>query len=1050
MKKTVLLLSIVFLCSVAPAQPWQDLSITDINTEAAHATYTPYPDEASALTFKRENSPFWQSLNGEWNFSFLTHPNLTPEGFFLPNYDDANWKKLPVPSNWQIQGYGKLHYTNIRMQFLPDPPKVPMGYNETGLYRKRFSIPANWDQRRVFLHFAGVQSACYVWINGKQVGYSEDGMTPAEFDITQYVKSGENILAVQVLHWSDGTYVEDQDFLRMSGIFREVFLYSTPQLYLRDFFIRTDLDPQYSNGSLEVTAVLKNSGLEKLKNRKLQVVLYGSGGETITKGIVPAPKLINPGQEVKVAFSDAVPQPRLWSDESPNLYTLTLQLLDDKMVPQEVLAQNIGFRKVEMKQGYILVNGKKVMFKGVNRHEADPTVGRAITEEIMLKDILLMKRNNINAVRTSHYPNQTRWYELCDEYGIFVIDEANIESHDLWERRYFIGDRPEWKKTIMNRGMDMLERDKNHPSIVMWSMGNESGWGTNFDALYAEMKRRDPSRPIHYESRSAFDGNLPRYDVISNMYASIEESIAFTQKDTLRPVILCEYAHSMGNSTGNFQEYWDAFENNPRMQGGFIWDWVDQAVWKKSPGGLPYLAYGGDFGDRPTNWNFCANGVVFADRTPQPALEEVKKAHQWIKWEAVDKEYNQIRIRNTYLYTSLNAFNIKWKLLNAGKEVQSGMLEPMNTGPGQTIVVKRPFSLPDIQAGDEYVWELSAQLKSDQKWATAGHEVAFAQFIMSQKPAATISLDSYPPLVIEELPTNIVRIQSRDAVWMLDKLQGTIGSWYFQGEEMLVQGMQPNLWRTPTDNDEGGGERSFSTQWYAANLNMLQYQPKPPQIQLINPHVAKVSIQGMLKGNKLSVPVTLTYHFYSSGDLGVQVDIERPDACPPLPKVGTQWLLPSDMQQVQWYGRGPHESYWDRKTSARLGQYSSTVDQLHVPYIRPQENGNRADIRWMTISNTAGKGFFVNQTGKIDFSARNYTQENLNKARHSYDLVPANLVTLNIDYEQSGLGGDDSWNPRTHPEYLLNGKQYSVAYRMRAVNLKEDKPEILSRYNLPR
>jgi len=1016
---------------------WQNPRMFGKNKISPHATAISYPNENTAMGLDPSSSPYWKSLNGTWKFRFHPNPGDVDPAFSDTDYGDENWDEIPVPSNWQLEGYGQPIYTNIRMPFEVNPPFVPEDNNETGLYRRSFEVPESWSARRVFLHFGGVQSAFYLWVNGQEVGYSQGSMTPAEFDITSYLVQGENILAVQVIRWSDASYMEDQDFWRLSGIFRDVYLYSTPNVHISDFHVVTDLDPTFRQGALSVDVEISNRSTRKAKKYHVQLKLMDAMGNTVAQGIVPAPKKIDPNMSSSVEWVSPIAQPRLWSSEDPYLYTLVLSLLDKKYDLLESVSTRVGFRKVEIIEGQLRVNGRVIMVKGVNRHEIDPDHGRVVSEERMIEDVKLMKQHNINSVRTSHYPNHPRWYELCDEYGLYVMDEANLESHDLWERDIFIGELPEWRAAMIDRAVSMVERDKNHPSIIMWSLGNECGWGPNFEAMEEAIEQIDDTRPIHYEGRNPpYEGTLPHHDIISNMYISREDMVRFTQEDSTRPVILNEYAHSMGNSTGNLQEYWETIYAYPRLQGGYIWDWVNQGIRKKTPDGEEYFAYGGDFGDEPNDGNFCMNGIVFSDRTPQPAIQEVKKVYQPVKFYGKDPQLREIAIENLYHFKGLGSMELHWVLLADGEEVTAGTTPMPDIPPGTAYIWENPVKVNVLSDDTEYMLNISLVLAEDMSWAPAGHEVAWEQFVL-RTPAMEMPEFMLPDTLISSTRDGQFLVRGVDFELSVDTLQGLITQWLYEGEPVIQSGLYPNIWRAPIDNDEGGAERSFASRWIAYGLNDIERIVDDVEMRIdSSTKLITITIRGKLQADQGDIDFVTTYQIHATADINVTEELAIPEDCPPLPKVGTYWKIPENMNQFQWYGRGPHESYWDRKTGARVGIYQGTVSEQYVPYSRPQENGNKSDVRWATLTRKDGKGIMISAVGTpLNVNVHEYTLENLTQAMHPFDLKPAEFITLHVDLQQMGLGGDDSWNPRTHREYLLTDKIYRYSYRIRPVDL---------------
>ena len=1019
---------------------WENPEIIGINKEGPHATFVPYQDSETAVSFNEQKSDRYRSLNGVWKFKFLNRPGVAPDGFFSEGFSDKGWDDLTVPSNWQLKGYGRPIYTNIKHPFKADPPKVPHDANETGLYRLEFDVPSEWEDREIFLHFAGVQSAMYVWVNGKETGYSQGSMTPAEFDITKYVRTGKNTLAVKVIRWSDGSYLEDQDFWRLSGIYRDVFLVSRPKVYLQDFHVMTNLDKDYRDAVLKINFILDNAGSKKAEGYTINIRLEGFELELVESITIPE---IKKNQNETVSFSKRIEHPKQWSAEIPNLYLLTFELMDGHGRVQEVLNRKIGFREVEIINGQLLVNGKAPYFKGVNRHEIQPDAGRVVSEETMIKDILLMKQHNINAVRTSHYPNQTRWYELCDEYGIYVIDEANIESHELWGNLHiYLDEKPEWRQAFIARGTSMVARDKNHPSIVMWSMGNETGNGTAFDEMYSAMKRLDQTRPIHYESKTPsyvlnpeFGTTLPKYDIITTMYPSLEQVIELTEKDPNRPVIICEYAHGMGNSTGNLEKYWDLFESHPRMQGAFIWDFVDQGLLKRTDDGREYFAYGGDYGDTPNDLNFCINGVVNPDRLPQPAMEEIKKVLQSVKIKAVDLYEGVIAIENRYDFLSLGFLNAEWDLSTPFDVIASGKIDSLDVPPGESRdFVIGPFSQP-INSSEDFYLNIRLKLNSNESWANKGYELAWEQFAFPRERKGKHSLPKGK--VTAKTRGHEVIIDTNALTAVFDKRLATFSSLKLDGIELLERGARINLWRAPTDNDGGGSMGdSFSSQWYGSGLDQLVFTDQKIVVFERDNSVG-IEIKGILSSKSGDIEVKTDYLVHGNGDILVKNEIGIPESVKTIPRIGTDWLLKKQFAHVTWYGRGPHENYIDRKDGARFGLYERPVKDLYFPYVKPQENGNRSDVYWLAIKNDENIGLLVKGAPTFEFSATHYSLENLTKAKHATDIEDAPFTTLNIDFRQAGLGGDDSWHPRTHPENQLQSGQYSFSYTIKPVDLSK-------------
>lgn len=1031
-------LTVVLIFSTAFAQEWQDPTVIGRNKLPAHASATEwtYPTAAAALTQIRHDLSNRQSLNGNWRFQFLENPGQAPDNFMTRAYSHESWDQIKVPSNWQVLGYGQPIYTNITYPFEVNPPKVPTDKNETGLYRKFFNIPGEWADQRVFLHFAGVQSACYVYINGQEVGYSEGSMTPTEFDITEFLQPGNNLLAVKVIRWSDGSYLEDQDFWRLSGIYRDVFLYATPQAHVSDIYAYPTFGEELSQAALRMEVELTNYGKKKVKGHAIQFSLFDPNKQMVFESILEMNGKIKQGESTTFEFGWPVPDAKLWSAEDPNLYTLVIQQLDKKLDPLEIMSTRVGFREVKLENGQLLVNRKPILIQGVNRHEVNPATGRVVSEANMREDIILMKRNNINAVRTSHYPNHPRWYELCDEYGLYVWDETNLETHGLWsQHNYQVGDSAAWKSAMVDRAISMATRDKNHASIITWSLGNECGWGTNFDAMADAIKEIDETRLIHYEGRVPYSNTLTHYDFMSNMYASTEWMQEMTMMDTTRPVILCEYSHAMGNSNGNFYQYWDLIRDPayPRIQGGFIWDWVDQALISTTEDGTDYYAYGGDFGDIPNDGNFCMNGLVFPDRSPHPGLMEVKYIQQPVEVTWSNESTYEVNVMNRNFFTDLSDLSINWYLLADGKKEYVGTLGSSPIGPRKTKTLRIPLpELMDIE-NKEYILEFSFTLTEDNTYAKKGYEVAWAQLPLTQNQWKIAQ--GREAEILETLGSESqLDLRAGTTLWKVDLLSGELLSWKEKGKELITSGPQPNLWRAPTDNDLGGDENSFAATWKAFGLDSLQTVVTEVNELELEDGNWLVSTEGLLLGQGGAIRFERDLIFYPNGDLQVVIAYDVPFDAPSLPRVGLKMGVSTELQTLNWYGRGPHESYWDRKKGARFGIWESTVADEFVPYGRPQEYGNKADTRWMELSSTSGAGLRVQalHDQALNVNVHPYSADVLSNAAHPHELVEDDQLWLYIDLQQMGLGGDDSWSPRTHEEYQLTEESYHFSVIFRA------------------
>ncbi len=1015
----------IFLPVSSQINDWENPAVYRISNEPAHALMIPFANAFSASNRDNAASSFYLSLNGFWDFKWLKNPSEAPAGFYDIHFNPVGWDRIEIPGNWQLQGhYDPPVFTNILHPFPVNPPSIPRDNNPTGLYRTSFAVPAGWKNRQVFLHFAGVQSACYVWINGKKVGYSEDGMTPAEYDISSYIQSGVNVLAAEVLNWSDGSYLEDQDFWRMSGIYRDVFLYATPEVHLRDYYAVTDLDADYKNATLNLTLKLKNYGKALAKGFKPRIALTTPEGKVvfsreIIAGEIPA------GEEIVVTLSENLINPAKWTAETPDLYFLTMELAGPDGKVTEAISKKLGFREVEIRNGQFLVNGKAIEVKGTNRHEFDMYRGRTISRESMIRDILLMKQNNFNAVRTCHYPNNPLWYDLCDEYGLYVMDEANIESHDLWaNKRIYLSEDSLWRSAWINRGLSMVERDKNHPSVVWWSMGNETGWGKNFDAMYAAMKKADPTRPIHYESKiPAYAMILSRYDIISTMYPRIEDIIRLMNEDPTRPVIVCEYAHSMGNSLGNFKEYWDAFYQYPRLQGGFTWDWVDQGLRSKDASGEEYWNI--------VNYSDGANandGLVNPDRLPQPEITEARKVMQPIQVTASDPAAGKIEILNRNFFSDLSQVQLIWSLTEEGTVLQAGMIPELKAGPQEIASLTIPFTKPVLHAGAEYFLNLSFELKNQASWAPKGYEIAWEQIRLpydAGKPVST-ALPADSRLRIQQ--TDDLVIQGNDFIIHFDKNTGLLKSYQRNNGEVLLKGLVPCFWRVPTDNDEGGGMFGYASRWRAAGLDSMQIRLVDMNVENVSEQVVKVVRNCLLEFKLGTIGYQVTYTVGADGSVKVENMLTPSRSLPPLARVGIEFTLPAGYHNVEWFGRGPQESYWDRKEGARAGLYNGKVKEQHFPYVMPQETGNKTDVRWMKLSADQGDGWMITADSLLNMNVQDYSQAALNTSKTSHKLQRGEATYVHVDWQQMGLGGDDSWSPRVHPEYLLNQKKYTFSF----------------------
>lgn len=1035
-----LLLSIVAVAQTSADVPeWQDPRVFGVNKEPAHATFTPYPDEASAL--KGGASPYVQSLNGNWKFNWVKRPEERPQEFYKTEYDVSAWKEIPVPSNWEMQGYGTPIYTNITYPFKRNAPSVmdePDDHtwtayeqrNPVGSYRRTFTVPAEWQGRQTFLKFDGVNSAYYVWINGVKVGYSEDTRLPSEYNITKYLKAGENTIAVEVYRWCDGSYMEDQDFWRMSGIYRNVTLISRAPVYVRDFQVKTPFDADYKNAAFNLAAEISNVG--ESVQATFEVRLLDAAGRDVFR---PLQQMVEANGTTTVQLGEMVNAPLQWSAEIPNLYRMLITLRENGEVV-EAIPLKIGFRQSEIKGDQILWNGKKLMIKGVNRHEFDPDLGQVVTRERMVQDIRLMKQNNINAVRTSHYPNVPEWYELCDEYGLYVLDEANIESHGYDSgAKQRISDSEDYTAAHVDRYSRTIERDKNHPSIIAFSMGNEAGYGRNFDAANAWAKEHHPEFFVTYEPHDSIHG-----DALTPMYL-FPDDIEFYYRDhgNGRPFFEIEYAHAMGNSTGNFQEYWDVFERLPYAHGGFIWDWVDQGIRKKGKNGKEFYAYGGDFGDKPNDDNFCTNGLVSPDRELHPGIYEVKHSYQSIRVRPQQvstgllKIPKALEIENRFLFRDLAGINGEWDISEDGVVVQHGELALKPVSAGSSIDVPLPIKMPQGKDGAEYFLNVRFVLAADTPWAAKGHVIGWDQFSLGQRPRNERSPAFAKDIHLSE-NSEAFTFTDGALTARIGKASGALESFEFAGKQLLTGALVPNYWRPPTDNDRGNNMPSRQAMWKDAGpnrtLTSLTGDPATNTVTAVFaiPHATQ----------------TVTYGMSPDGALTVRSEIQIRGEVIDMPRFGMQMQIAGELRNIEWYGRGPQENYWDRHLAADVGIYKSDVDHFWYPYTEPQETGNRTDTRWVTFTEQAGNGIRVTGIPTVDFSAwpfRMSELEHRDKPQrtghdHPSEIEMSKDITVNVDYKQMGVGGDNTWGALQHPQYRLSEKHYSYGFRLEGVTAK--------------
>lgn len=1020
--------------------PWEDPSVCEINRVEQHAHFIPFATAEQARTEDKWQSPMLQSLNGIWQFHLSHNPSQRPYWFFKNDFDTRNWDEIKVPANWELEGFDYPIYTNVKYPHAKTPPKIQADYNPVGSYKRTFTIPSDWNGKEIYLHFGAVSSAMNVWVNEQYVGYSEDSKTPAEFDITKYVKKGENTLAVEVFRWSDASYLEDQDFWRMSGITRDVYLEAVNPQHIRDFRVGSGLDDTYTDGMFNLTVdVQKTTGGSPLT---VDAALYDNG-----KVVKEFSKQVD-GNSVQ--FDTQIPEVKKWSAEIPNLYELIVTLKDDNGVI-EVFRQDVGFRTIEIKDAQLLINGQYVYIKGADLHEHNDKTGHVQDKETMLKDIKTMKAYNLNAVRTSHYPEPVLWYELCNKYGLYIVDEANIESHGMGYGPESLAKNPAWKEAHMFRTKNMFERDKNQPCIVTWSLGNEAGNGINFYATYDYLKSVDTTRPVQYEQ--AHGGK--NTDIFCPMYMRIEGMEKYAKGNPEKPLIQCEYAHAMGNSVGNLQDYWDVIEKYPVLQGGFIWDWVDQGLLTTNDEGEAFWAYGGDFGPDtvPSDGNFCLNGLVNPDRTPKPQLNEVKQVYQYIGFSPVNLKEGVISIKNKYAFLSLSAFDFTWEVIGDGKTIDNGTIDEIDLLPGESKKVTIDFNA-DYQPGVEYFLNVHAKLKNKSGLLDAGTELAAQQFELPEYiKVPKVNTSDFPAVKVAE-NDNSVTINGTGFSVTFDKKAGLLSSYKKNDIEFIKSGPVPNFWRAPIDNDFGNNLHKRSRVWRKAGQNR---QVTSVSVKKIADNEVAVTLNFNLV-NQEKEPIakyTSVYTVYGSGDIIVNNHFKMTkDNLPEIVRMGMNLVMPRKFDQMAWLGRGPWESYWDRKTSAFVGLYEGSVADQYWAYLRPQENGNKTDVRWLAITDKDGNGLFFEGMPLLSVSAHHNIMEDFESLertdgrqvdgvnvvnRHTTDVKPRDLTSVNVDYKQMGVGGDNSWGAWTHDQYRLTKKEYSYSFRMKAM-LQEDDP----------
>lgn len=1083
MKYKILFLFIILFASLTSSMAeagwndaileWESVSVNEINREPARSSFIPTGDYSRYI-----------SLNGSWKFNWVPVPEKKQSDFFELDFDDKSWDKVNVPFNWEMKGYGTPVYASAGFIFKIDPPRVTTTPDEkfttfkernpVGSYRKWVEIPLEWQSGQTFIRFEGVSSAFYIWVNGIRVGYSEGSMEPAEFNITKYLKKEKNLIAVEVYKFSDGSYLEDQDMWRLSGIYRDVYLYNTKAVRIRDFAIRTLPLNNYRDFRLEIKPELESTLSEDIEGWNIEAILLDATGKQTGKIMLQdAVPVLNKSlkssvlnqrtpQRGRAAFAwmeQVFESPLKWTAETPHLYKLVINLKDNNNKIVETVTSMVGFRSVEVKNGQLLVNGNPVRLRGVNRHEFDPDHGHVMSEELMIKDIVLMKKANINAVRCAHYPNTPMWYDLCDKYGLYLIDEANIEEHGL---RGKLASDPHWAGSFLDRAVRMAVRDKNHPSIIMWSMGNEAGYGPNFASISAWLKDFDPTRPVHYEGAqgkgmefklvSDYDHYEPdpsTVDVISRFYPktmheylnpagssdAVSERAENARWEKLldlakleidnRPVMTSEYAHCMGNALGNLREYWEEIYSHPRMLGGFIWDWVDQGI-RRTKNGKEYFAYGGDFGDKPNSGAFCLNGVIFSDRSYSAKYHQVKKIYQpfLVTASSLNPENVILEFTNRNHFSDLSEYEIRWSVISEGVVVKGGIIKNISVKPGLTGTINLNTGKLKPSAS-EYFLKITFHLKNDELWAEKGYEAGFEQFRLDVPVIVSKNFDlSSAKISVVVKDSSDIFISGKNFNLLFSVKNGGPESWIVNGRSLISSAPHFQAYRAFTDNDKGFGNW-LAKDWKNAGLDNLSKEVL--SVKLINQTSNKAVIESQIKYKALSGYFIhkAIYVVYGDGSFDMRNSFIPYGDLPDLPRMGVCFSINGSLNNYSWYGHGPYENYADRKDCAPVGLWKSTVAEQYVPYPRPQECGNKEGVKWLTLTDAKGTGIMVSTTEVMSASALNYTVEDLDKATNTWQLQPRDEVVLSLDAFQMGLG-NSSCGPGVLKKYAPEKRAYQL------------------------
>lgn len=1033
MKKLLISSLLLPLCGAlyAAINAQHDPIVNAVNRLPMHTAFFAYESPEKAVEGNRNSSGRFLSLNGPWKFLWVRDAWDRPEYFFRTDFDDRSWGTIPVPGMWQLNGYGDPQYVNHgypwREQFKSDPPHYPDAGNHVGSYRRTVEIPEAWNGQQIVAHFGSVTSNISLWVNGRYVGYSEDSKLETEFDLTPYVKPGTNLIAFQVFRWCDGTYLEDQDFFRLSGVARDCYLYARDKRHIADLQVTPILNDDYTMGRLDIRVEVSRPG----KGCTLNLNLSDAAGRPVGS------------EQAKITastqrFTLDAGKIDLWSAETPVLYRLTATLHAPSGEVIEVIPLRTGFREVKIAGGQLLVNGRPILIKGANRHEIDPDGGYIVSEERMLQDIHILKENNFNAVRTCHYPDDVRWYELCDEYGLYVVAEANIESHGMGYGENPLAEDSVWKQAHLERNERNVRRNFNYPSVIIWSLGNESGDGANFTACYDWIKAYDPSRPVQFEQ--AFWGKDRNTDIICPMYWDYNKCERYASGNLEKPLIQCEYAHAMGNSMGGFKEYWELIRKYPFYQGGFIWDFVDQSLRKQGKNGKMIYGYGGDWNPYDaSDKNFCDNGLVSPDRIPNPHMHEVRYWQQPVWVREVDLQSGRIAVFNEYAFRNLSAYSLNWRLLCDGQEVLYGNIPVLNVAPQSEELLQLDYDSSRLPVRGELLLDVAFQLRRAEAPLPAGHIIARQQFVVRERKVeapgiASRYLDNYTSngtIHLAQEDRNFMIVEGENVRLDFDRKSGFMTRYEVGGVAYLQPGamLKPNFWRAPTDNDFGAGVQHKNRVWDNPRMELKKLSGS------MENGIAMVTAAYELP--EVSACLQLEYRINNTGEMLVTERlITTADAkVPDLQRFGMRLEMPASFNRINYYGRGPWENYSDRKTSAFLGLYSQTVDEQFYPYIRPQETGTKSDVRWWHQGDCSGRGLTFISAEPFSVSALHYSQESLDegltkKQGHSQEVIPQDRVFLCMDKAQSGLACVNSWGARPETAYRLPYKDYTFEFRI--------------------